>query len=76
MEKEFLSNVKDALEITDRELALSDLFRDYEEWDSLKQLSLIALLDEQYGIEIEYKVFKELNTLGDLLSEIQKRLIG
>jgi acyl carrier protein len=73
MENQFLLNVKEALEISDRDLSLTDNFRDYEEWDSLKQLSLIAMLDEQYGVEIEYKDFRELKTLGDLLSEVKKR---
>ena len=74
MENQFLLNVKEALEIEDRELELSDIFRDYEEWDSLKQLSLIAMLDEQYGVEIEYKDFKELKALEDLLTEVKKRV--
>jgi len=73
MEKEFLSNIKEILEITDREICLSDVFRDYEEWDSLKQLSLIAMLDEQYDIEIEYNDFRELKSLNDLLEVIKKR---
>ena len=74
MEEIFLQNFKNTLEIEDKEIELTDNFREYEEWDSLNQLSLIAMLDEEYGIQIETDDFSKLTTVGDLLDEVKKRL--
>ena len=73
MEKEFIEKFKEVLEIEDRDLNLSDKFREYEEWDSLAFLSVIAMIDEEYDVLIEGKDFKELQTLGDIWNAIKER---
>lgn len=74
METKFLEMITDVLEIENKELQMSDVFRDFDEWDSLARLSLIAEIDDVYNIVIEDEVFKNLVTLQDLFSEIQKRV--
>ncbi len=73
METKFLEMISDVFEIEDREVAMEDTFRDFDEWDSLARLSLIAEIDDVYNIVIEDEVFKTLLTLEDLHKEIQKR---
>ena len=73
MEKEFFAKLKEILEIEDRELNLSDEFRTYEEWNSLAYLSIIALFDEEYDIQIEGVEFKKLRTVGDLIAAAQNK---
>jgi len=75
MENQFLVHIKEVLEIEDHEILLTDTFRDYDEWDSLALLSLIAMLDDEYGVAIEEKVFKTLLTLEDLYQEVQTRTV-
>lgn len=48
-------------------------FRELEEWNSLAVLSVIVLLDEEYGIQIENSDFKKLNTIGDIISYIESK---
>lgn len=73
MKEEFLGIIKEALEIEGRDLSITDNFKEYSEWDSLGQLTLIAELDANYGVTIEAAVFDELNTLQELLEEVDKR---
>lgn len=73
MENIFLAQIKEVLEIDNREILLSDIFRDFDEWDSLSRLSLIAMLDDEYEVEIEEETFKTLITIGDLYNEVTKR---
>ena len=73
MEEKFISLFKEALEIDGRDILLTDTFRDYDEWDSLSYLSVIAMLDDEYGVEIETEDFVMLKTLGDLIEEVKKR---
>lgn len=72
MEEKFLNLVKEVLEIEDRELNLSDRFRDFEEWDSLANLSLVALLDDEFGIVIDSQEFRKMNTLQEIYDVISK----
>ncbi|MFZ4800088.1 MAG: acyl carrier protein [Bacteroidia bacterium] len=73
MEAKFLQMLEDVLEISDRKLLLSDKFRDYEEWDSLAFLSLIAAIDEEFDVIIEGRDFKKLITNADIIEAIYER---
>lgn len=73
MEEKFIEQLKEVLEIEDRTLSMSDKFRDYDEWDSLAYLSVIAMMDEEYDVQIEESEFKKLQTVGDLYSAVIKK---
>ncbi len=70
--KEFIEKLKEVLEIEDREVNASDFFRDYDEWDSLAYLSVIAFFDEEYEIQMEESEFKTLKTIEDLYIATKK----
>lgn len=73
MKEQFLATFTEALQIEGRAVGMEDAFRDYEEWDSLGRLSLIAALDEQFNLQIEDKDFEQLITVGDLLQAVEQR---
>lgn len=73
MEEKFIEQLKDVLEIEDRALSMNDKFREYDEWDSLAYLSVIAMMDEEYDVQIEESEFKKLQTVGDLYSAVIKK---
>lgn len=70
MEK-FIDLLREALERED-EIQMSDNFRSYDEWDSLAYLSVIALLDDEYGVQIEEAEFKQLKTVQDIYDAVKK----
>lgn len=73
MKEKFLTAFKEALEIEDQEIKMSDKFRDYDEWDSIAQLSLIAMLDEEFDLQIEGDEFDKLKTVEDLLKAVEAK---
>lgn len=73
MEEKFLLKFREVLEASDKEIAMEDMFRDYEEWNSLAFLSLIAMIDEEFDVIIEGKDFKQLQTVGDIVQAIKER---
>ena len=73
MEEKFLQKFKEVLEVSDRDLSLTDHFRNYEEWDSLAFLLLIAMIDEEYDVIIDGKDFKQLETVADIQQAIKER---
>ncbi|MBR5146687.1 MAG: acyl carrier protein [Bacteroidales bacterium] len=72
MEQKFFDLLKEAIEIEDHDVNMEDLFREYPEWSSLAYLSIIAMLDEEYDVQIEEAEFKTLRTVADLYNAIQK----
>jgi acyl carrier protein len=75
MQAKFIDLIKEVFEIEDANLDINVFFRDLDSWDSLTHLSLIAMIDEEYGVVIEDDIFKTLMTLNDLFEEIQKRQV-
>ena len=74
MEDKIKDAFREAMDNDDLEIGLTDTFRDYEDWDSLAYLSMIAALDEEFGVEIENEEFEKLETVKDLLDAVKAKL--
>ena len=71
MEK-FLELFAEALERED-EIKMEDEFRDYDEWSSIAYLSVIAMMDEEYDIQMEEADFKKLRTVQAVYDACSKK---
>jgi len=71
MEK-FLNQMAELFERNNGDIKPNDNFREYEEWDSLTSLSLMAMLNEEYDITIPRADFEKMTTLADLYDYIQE----
>lgn len=71
--QKFLEQFKEVLEIENREIGLDDAFREFEEWDSLALLSVIAMIDDEYDVIIKGNQFKELQTLNQVIAYINSQ---
>lgn len=68
----FMAQFAEALEMEDASALSADTaFRSLDGWDSLAYLNIIAMLDEEYDIQIENAVFKKLITIGDVISYVE-----
>lgn len=72
MEEKFLQLFTETLDIEDREVKMSDEFRSFDEWDSIGNLSVIAMIDDEFDVVIENNVFKNIITIQGLWDEIKK----
>ena len=50
-----------------------DEFREYEEWDSLAYLSVIAKIDEAYHFVIPRDEFQKIRTIEDLANYLENK---
>ncbi len=71
--KQFIENLKETLEIEDHEVKPEDKFRDYEEWDSLGYLAVLAMLKDEYDITIPRSEFDKLEKISDIYVHINKK---
>ena len=65
METAFLKQMTELLE-RETPVQMNDIFRDYDNWDSLAYLSVISFVDEEYELVIPRDTFKSLLSIKDL----------
>ena len=58
--QDFIEKFAEAIDIEATELTADTEFRTLEEWDSVAYISVIAMMDEEYDIQIEMPTFKTL----------------
>jgi len=67
MVEKFLGVMAEALDKDVGGMALSDVFRDYDEWDSIAVLSVMATIEEHYGLMLSRTSMEQCTTLEDLM---------
>ena len=67
--KEFLEKLADILE--ENSVNENDILQNFEEWDSLSALSLIAMIDSDYGVTIFSEDLANYKTASDLFKHIE-----
>lgn len=72
--QEFVLNFANQFDDTDVELITpSTKFRDLEEWSSLIGLSIILMIDEEYGITLGADDMKQAQTIEELFSIVKAK---
>ena len=69
MKEHALDKLRDILETP--EVKETDVLRDFEMWDSLAGLSVIAMADTLYGVSLPAVELRKLITVGDLLNYLE-----
>ncbi|MDT9200339.1 acyl carrier protein [Limnospira fusiformis KN01] len=73
MKVEILVNqIAEILECDPSQLSEDTRFRDHANWDSLRLLSTIAMIDDNYQLVIPYSEFEKLLTVADLMRYIEE----
>jgi len=72
--KDFIKELKEALEIEDedQEITLETDLKELEEYDSLSVLSIIAMIDKNFGKQIPSVDFIKITTIKSLMDLIGK----
>ncbi|NLD64897.1 MAG: acyl carrier protein [Bacteroidales bacterium] len=73
MKEKLISALAEALEMDASQVKHDDIFRDYENYSSLTELSVLAMLDSDFGIEIEMQEFNNYKTVEDLINLVSSK---
>jgi len=68
---EFLKQIAGILEV--EEVKETDELKAFPQWDSLSVLSVIAMLDASYGVNLRAADFGPIKTVGELWNLVQSR---
>lgn len=70
---EFVKNMAEQFYDTDaNEFAPNTEFKALEEWESLTALTIIAMIDREYGVTVDGKDIREAETIEDLFNRVQE----
>ena len=69
--EKFITQLEDVFEKDASSITASDTFRDYDEWDSLSVLSLVAMLEDEYGVIIPRDKFDGIKTVQGLFDHVK-----
>jgi acyl carrier protein len=67
---EFIEKLKETLELEDEKLNEDTNLKDLEEYDSLSVLSIIAMIDENFGKQLSAQQFSDVTTVTSLIEKI------
>ena len=68
---EFLKKIALILEVA--EVKETDELKAFSQWDSLSMLSVIAMLDAGYGVNLRAADFEQVTKAGDLWNLVQSK---
>jgi acyl carrier protein len=68
---EFLKKLAEILEVG--EVKETDQLKAFPQWDSLAVLSVVAMLDANYGVNLRAADFGPVNSAADLWNLVQSR---
>ena len=72
---EFIQNFADQFEETEvGELSPETVFRDNDEWSSLLALSVMAMVDEEYDVQLSANEMRQANTIQELFDIVNSHL--
>ena len=73
--KEFIANFAEQFDETDASVFTSETkFRELEEWSSLIALSVIAMVDEEYDVQLKGDDMRAAVTVGDLFNIVKSKI--
>ncbi|MBQ9890338.1 MAG: acyl carrier protein [Firmicutes bacterium] len=66
-DREKLALLEDMLELDEGDLTLDKALEDIDEYDSMAKLSLIVLMEDEFGVKLTGDVIKGFETVGDIV---------
>lgn len=69
---EKIAMLEETWELDEGTLAANTVLADMDEYDSMAKLSLIVLMDDEFGVKLTGDVIKGFETVGDILKLMVK----
>ena len=71
-EREKLALLEDLFELNEGDIDAGTSLDDVEEYDSMTKLSLIVMMEDEFGIKLTGEDIKGFKTIGDILLRMEK----
>ena len=71
-EREKLALLEDMMELDEGDLTVDKALDDIDEYDSMAKLSLIVLMEDEFGVKLTGDMIKGFETVGDIVALMNK----
>lgn len=71
-EREKLALLEDMMELDEGDLTIDKALDDVDEYDSMAKLSLIVLMEDEFGVKLTGDDIKGFETIGDIVKLMNK----
>lgn len=72
---DFIVNFADQFDDTDESVFTAETkFRELDEWSSLLALSIIAMVDEEYDVQLKGEEMRSANTIQELYNIVESKI--
>lgn len=71
--KGFIEKFSEQLEVDVNTLDNSTKYRELDEWASLAGLNVLAMIDEEYGVQLDPDEMRKTNTIQELFDLVQSK---
>lgn len=71
-DQERIAMLEEMMELDEGTLKADTRLEDVEEYDSMAKLSLIVLMEDEFGVKLTGNVIKGFETVGDILKLMVK----
>lgn len=69
---EFITNFAEQFDEMDAsEIQANTIFKDLDEWSSMIALSVIAMIDAEYDVQVKGTDIRDSNTVEDLFNKVK-----
>ena len=73
--KDFIANIADQFDEIDVDVLTAETnFRNLDEWSSLVALSVMAMVDDEYEVELKADEMRKTNTIQELFDLVNSKL--
>lgn len=73
--KNFISNFAAQFDDTEESVFTEETkFRELDEWSSLMALSIIAMVDEEYDVQLKGEEMRSANTIQELFKLVESKV--
>lgn len=73
--KDFIQNFADQFEETEQDVFAPETnYRDLDEWSSLIGLSVLAMIDEEYDVQLKGEEMRGTKTIQELFDLVSSKL--
>ena len=73
--KDFIANFADQFDEIDVDVLTAETnFRNLDEWSSLVALSVMAMVDDEYEVELKADEMRKTNTIQELFDLVNSKL--
>lgn len=70
--KEIIANLEDMMELDEGDLSEDSVLADFDEWDSISKLSLMAFAKKNYQKKLVSDDMKTFTTVQDIIDWLEK----